>query len=62
MDVHLVVEDLGLARYSSRNGVFVQNIEDIEADLDKFRPDLLHISLHQVDMTLIVLELFAQGA
>lgn len=55
MDVHLVVEDLGLARYSSGDEVSFQNIEDILADPGNLSLDLRYVSLEQGYMTLIAI-------
>lgn len=48
--IHLVVEDLGFTALGRRNQVFVQNLEDIFADLGKFCFDLLTVLLDESNL------------
>ena len=54
-DAHLVVKDLGLASLGRGDQVLVEHLEDIVADLSKFRLDLLAVLLDEGDLGLIPL-------
>ena len=56
--VHLVVEHLGLSRRRGRNQVLVENLENVIADLGKFRLDLDAVLLDQADLRRVALRLF----
>lgn len=54
-DVHLMVEDLGLAARGRGDQVLVQNLQDVIADLGKLGLDLLAVLLDQSDLGLVAL-------
>jgi hypothetical protein len=53
--LHLVVEDLGLARLSGRNKVLVENVEDVLTDLLQLHLDGLPILFDELDLSLVAL-------
>ena len=55
--LHLVVEDLGLARLSGLDEVLIENLEDVIADLGKLGLDLLAVLLDESDLGLVALRL-----
>ena len=55
--LHLVVEDLGLARSSGGNEVLVEDIENVVADLGQLGLDLLAVLLDQSDLGRVALSL-----
>jgi hypothetical protein len=56
-DIHLVVEDLGLASLSRGNEVLIENVEDVLADLLKLGFDGLTVFLDELDLSLVALGL-----
>lgn len=57
MNVHLVVEDLGLAALRRRDQVLVKHLEDVLADLGQLHLDLDTVILNQRDLLLVALGL-----
>ena len=55
--LHLVVEDLRLARRGRGDEVLVENVEDILANLGKLTLDLLPLALDHFDLDLVALRL-----
>ena len=55
--LHLVVEDLGLARLGGLDEVLIENLEDIVADLSELGLDLLAVLLDESDLGLVALRL-----
>jgi hypothetical protein len=55
---HLVVENLGLATLGRWDQVFVQNLEDILANLCELGLDLLAVLLDQANLALVSFRLF----
>ena len=56
-NVHLVVEDLGLAALGRGDQVLVENLEDVITDLGELGLDLLAVLLDEGDLRLIALGL-----
>ena len=54
-DVHLVVEDLGLARLGRGNQVLVENLEDVLADLGELVLNLLAVLLDKANLRAVAL-------
>lgn len=55
--LHLVVEDLGLARLGRRDEVGIEDIENVVADLGKLGLDLLAVLLDKADLGRVALGL-----
>lgn len=55
--LHLVVEDLGLARLGGLDEVLVQDVQDVVADLGELGLDLLAVLLDQGNLALVALGL-----